>query len=361
MYGALNEQLVALRDAGIPWEVVPGVSSVFAAAAAIGLEFTLPEGTQTLMLTRVAGRTPVPEREALRDLAAHRTSLAIFLSTGLIREIADELAASGYGPDTPVAVVYRASWPDQRVIRATLATIARCVEEDELTHQGLVIVSPGLADAPAASSHLYGDFQVKPRSRAGTAVVAVTASAARLGREIAAGLPGAALYLPARLAGPADAGRADVRPSRASVRDVLREAFAASKSLVCVMAAGIVVRELGPLLTSKHTDPGVVVVDATGRFAVSLVGGHEGGANALAEVVATITGGQAVITTASDVAGIAALDLIARAEGWEPHPSSRLPAVMAAAVDGGPVAVVADDGCTVPADLGGPPWERAGS
>ncbi|MHB8958191.1 MAG: precorrin-4 C(11)-methyltransferase [Candidatus Limnocylindrales bacterium] len=358
VYGALHEQAAALRAAGVALEVVPGVSSVFAAAAALGLEFTLPQLTQTLILTRVGGRTPVPERERLRDLAAHRTSLALFLSTGLIREIVAELAAAGYEPDTPVAVVYRASWPDQLVIRATLETVAGRVEGEELTHQGLVIVSPGLDGGPAARSHLYGAFQAAPRTRAGTAVVALTAPAAALGRTIAAGLPGATLHLPARLAEPRDDGQGTVRPFRASVRDVLREAFAASESLVCVMAAGIVVRELGPLLTSKHVDPGVVVVDAAGRFAVSLVGGHEGGANALAEAVATITGGQAVVTTASDVAGVAPLDLVARGADWALHPRSRLDAVTAAAVDGGPVAVVAEDGCAIPAAFEGAVWER---
>ncbi len=358
VYGALHEQAAALRAAGVAFEIVPGVSSVFAAAAALGLEFTLPELTQTLILTRVGGRTPVPERERLRDLAAHRTSLALFLSTGLIREIVEELEAAGYEPATPVAVVYRASWPDQRVVRATLETVARRVEEAELTHQGLVIVSPGFAGGPAPRSHLYGTFMDASRTRAGAAVVALTAPAAELGRTIAAGLPDATLHLPARLAAPGDEGAVGVRPFRASVRDVLREAFAASESLVCVMAAGIVVRELGPLLTSKHVDPGVVVVDAAGRFAVSLVGGHEGGANALAEAVAAITGGQAVVTTASDVAGVAPLDLVARGANWAAHPRSRLDAVMAAAVDGGPVAVVADDGCAIPAALDGTVWER---
>jgi cobalamin biosynthesis protein CbiG len=124
------------------------------------------------------------------------------------------------------------------------------------------------------------------------------------------------------------------------------------------MAAGIVVRELAPLLGSKHSDPAVVVVDARGTFAVSLLGGHEGGANRLAREVAGITGGQAVITTASDGQGIPALDVLARDAGWVAHPRSRLATVMAATVNGEPVGIVADDGCDWPADAASPWWVR---
>ena len=361
VFGAIHEQIAGLREAGVRFEVVPGVSSAFAAAAALGLEFTLPQQTQTLMLTRVAGRTPVPDRERLRDLAAHRTSLALFLSTGLIREVADELAAAGYEADTPVAVVYRASWPDELVVRATLGSVADRVEGRELTHQGLVIVSPGLGDGPVAASHLYGGFQARPAARRGTAVIAVTAPGARLARSIAAALPDATARLPERLAEPSDARGDGVRLYRSSIRDELRASFASASALVCVMASGIVVRELGPLLSSKHSDPGIVVVDAAGRYAVSLVGGHEGGANALATRVAAITGGRPVVTTASDVAGVAALDVVAQGQAWAVRPGGRLAAVMAAAVDGERVAIVADDGCEVPDVLADEPWERIGS
>ena len=358
VYGAIGEQIAALREAGVPIEVVPGVSSVFAAAAALALEFTAPGLTQTLILTRLAGRTAVPEREALRSLAAHGASMAIFLSTGMIRDIADELRAAGYPEDAPVAVVYRASWPDQRVVEGTVATIAGLVEAAELTHQGLVIVSPVLGAGAPAASHLYGEYQATAPQRPGTSVLAITAPAARLARRIAGGLPDATLHLPTHLADPGDEDRAGVRLFRSSVRDELRAEFAAGRGLVCVMASGIVVRELGPVATSKHSDPPVVVVDALGEHVVSLLGGHEAGANALARQVARITGGRAVITTASDVAGIAALDQVAAAEGYAVDPRSRLAPVMAAAVDGFPVAVVADEPVRPPESLAGDPWVR---
>ncbi|MBO8163653.1 MAG: precorrin-4 C(11)-methyltransferase [Brevibacillus sp.] len=120
VYGAIMEQIVLLKQAGIEVEIVPGVSSVFAAAAALGAELTIPELTQTLILTRAEGRTPVPEREKLRDLAAHHCTIALFLSATLTKKVVKELREAGWSDDTPVAVVQRASWPDQVIVRTTL-------------------------------------------------------------------------------------------------------------------------------------------------------------------------------------------------------------------------------------------------
>ncbi len=135
IFGAIDEQMRRLELEGIGYEVIPGVSSVFAAAAALGLEFTLPNITQTLILTRMDGRTPVPDREKLRSLAAHGCSLAVFLSTGMIASVVEELREAGYAPSTPIAVVYRASWPDEISVRGTLADIAGKLEDHELTHR----------------------------------------------------------------------------------------------------------------------------------------------------------------------------------------------------------------------------------
>lgn len=342
IYGAIAEQIKALDERQIPYQVIPGVSSAFAAAAALGLEYTLPEVTQTLILTRMAGRTPVPERENLRSLAAHRSSLVIFLSTGLIREVVAELRAAGYPPETPIALVYRASWPDQTILRGTLANIADRAEAQELTHQGLIIVSPALEAAAPPASHLYGGFQEAPAQRKGTAILTLTAPAVELGRRLLRQLPDAALYLPARLSAAQDAGQPNLHLFHESIRQVLQSAFLQHEALVCLMAAGIVVRELAPLLKSKHSDPAVVVMDSQGRFAVSLLSGHEGGANRLARRLAELTGGQAVITTASDQQNIPALDALAKERGWTLDPRSDLAAVMAARVNGEPVGLLQD-------------------
>ncbi|MCL6610675.1 MAG: precorrin-4 C(11)-methyltransferase [Peptococcaceae bacterium] len=140
IYGAIQEQMDALAEKGIPFEVVPGVSSVFAAAAAIPRELTLPGVTQTVIMTRLEGRTPVPGAENLRDLARHGCTMCIFLSVNQIDRVTAELLQGGYGPGTGVVVVEKASWPDQRVIRGTLENIGKLVKEAGITRQALILV-----------------------------------------------------------------------------------------------------------------------------------------------------------------------------------------------------------------------------
>lgn len=140
MYGAIQEQIKPLNDLGIEVQVIPGVSSVFAAAAALNLEYTLPDVSQTLILTRMEGRTPVPEKEKLHLLAQHQTTMAIFLSVGMIQDVVDELLKGGYSPDTPIAVVQKASWPDQKEVVGTLTDIAEKVIEADITKTALIIV-----------------------------------------------------------------------------------------------------------------------------------------------------------------------------------------------------------------------------
>ncbi|WP_010288924.1 precorrin-4 C(11)-methyltransferase [Kurthia massiliensis] len=121
MYGAIMEQMAILKQNDITCEIIPGVSSVFASAAAVGAELTIPDLTQTLILTRAEGRTPVPELEKLKNLASHHCTIALFLSATLTKKIVKELQAAGWSDDTPVAVVQRATWPDQKIVRTTLS------------------------------------------------------------------------------------------------------------------------------------------------------------------------------------------------------------------------------------------------
>lgn len=139
IYGAIQEQMDALSARGISFEVIPGVSSFLAAAAALQQEYTLPEVTQTVILTRMEGRTPVPEREKLAELARHRATLCIFLSIHAISEVAAELL-QGYDADTPVAVVQKASWPEQKIVRGTLSDIAEKVTAAGISKTALIIV-----------------------------------------------------------------------------------------------------------------------------------------------------------------------------------------------------------------------------
>jgi precorrin-4/cobalt-precorrin-4 C11-methyltransferase len=139
LYGAICEQMVELDKLAIPYRVIPGVSAAFAAAAALGIEYTIPELSQTLILTRMAGRTPVPETENLAALARHQTSMAIYLSIGLIDDVAGILS-DAYGREATCAVVYRASQPDETIITCTLRELAERVRTEQVTRQALIIV-----------------------------------------------------------------------------------------------------------------------------------------------------------------------------------------------------------------------------
>lgn len=145
LFGAIGEQMAELDRLGISYEVVPGVSSLFGAAAALGCEYTLPGVSQSLIVTRAEGRTAVPERERLRSLASHGCTMALFLSAGLLEQVQGELVAGGYDPDTPAALVYKASWPDEAVYRCTVGTLAACAAEHGVCKTALVVVGDVLA------------------------------------------------------------------------------------------------------------------------------------------------------------------------------------------------------------------------
>jgi precorrin-4/cobalt-precorrin-4 C11-methyltransferase len=147
IYGAIHEQIVRLEAEGIPYEIVPGVSSAFAAAALLGAELTVPEVAQTVIFTRLPGRTVAVAGERLRDLAAHGATMAIFLSVTAIERVLEELRAGGYEPDTPVAVVYRATWPDELILRGTLADIGPTTRAAGLKRQALILVGRALDPA----------------------------------------------------------------------------------------------------------------------------------------------------------------------------------------------------------------------
>ena len=154
VYSAVAEQIWVLEEIGLPYEIVPGVGSLSAAAAALGQELTVPERAQSLILTRRQGRSPMPAGERLESFARHGTTIALFLSIARPAELRDELLAGGYAPETSCAVVHRASWPDERVVRCQLGELAERVCEARIERQALVIVGPGLRPA-STRSHLY--------------------------------------------------------------------------------------------------------------------------------------------------------------------------------------------------------------
>lgn len=140
IYGAVREQFDQLLSRGIAYDVCPGVSSFCGAAAALKTEYTLPDVSQTVIITRAAGRTPVPERESIRALAAHQATMVLFLSTSLTKTLQQELQAGGYPGTTPAAVVYKATWPEERICRCTVETLHKTVTENGLTKTALIVV-----------------------------------------------------------------------------------------------------------------------------------------------------------------------------------------------------------------------------
>ena len=151
MYGAIREQMDVLDEKGIDYDVTPGVSSVFGAAAALDAEFTLPGTSQTLILTRMAGRTPVPEQEELRRLAEHGTSMAIFLSAGLLEDVQKELCAGAFTEASPAAIVYKATWPEEKVLRCTVGTLAETAARESIRSTALIFVGDFLTATPDRS------------------------------------------------------------------------------------------------------------------------------------------------------------------------------------------------------------------
>ena len=140
IYGAVREQFDQLEELGIPYDVCPGVSSFCGAAASLRAEYTLPGVSQTVIITRAAGRTPVPEGESIRALASHQASMVLFLSASLAGKLQEDLLAGGYAPDTPAAVVYKATWPEGKLFRCTVGTLAQTVAGNGLTKTSLLIV-----------------------------------------------------------------------------------------------------------------------------------------------------------------------------------------------------------------------------
>ncbi len=158
IYGAVREQMDRLKALRIEYDVTPGVSSFCAAAAALEAEYTLPDVSQTLIITRMEGRTPVPPREKLELLAAHEASMALFLSSGLMEPACDALLRGGFKAETPAAVVYKASWPEQKILRGTLADIARQAETEGIRSTALILVGNFLGKCYSLSKLYDGAF-----------------------------------------------------------------------------------------------------------------------------------------------------------------------------------------------------------
>ena len=343
IFGAIREQMELLDKAGICYEVVPGVSSMFAAAAALKREFTVPGVSQTVIVSRMEGRTPVPEREKIRSLATHGATMVLFLSSGMIPALVEELLAGGsYTEQTPCAVVYKASWKDEKIVRGHLSDIAQKAADAGISKTALVLVGDFLGDDYELSRLYDSHFSTEYRKAAPVAldfekiaIVCFTERGANLAEKIVAAIPH-----PQR--------SPSAHPQTLSSTDEMRESSPDAAVQVCrcfgeahpplesfcteqfscahggkrvllvfVGATGIAVRGIAPLVKDKATDPAVLCVDEGGRFMIPVLSGHLGGANEAAKVLAPAVGAVPVVTTATDVRGAWAIDLWAKKHNWK--------------------------------------------
>lgn len=164
IYGAVREQMDALEEKGIAYESCPGVSACFGAAASLNLEYTLPDISQTLIITRMEGRTGVPEKEQIEGLATHQASMAIYLSAGMLEELSRRLIKGGYRRETPAALVYKATWPEEQAYVCTVETLPAVAKEHGIYKTALVLVGDAIAHQHYRKSRLYApDFSTEFR------------------------------------------------------------------------------------------------------------------------------------------------------------------------------------------------------
>ena len=164
IYGAVREQMDELDKLGISYESCPGVSACFGAAASLNIEYTLPEISQSLIITRMEGKTKVPEKESIESFAAHQTSMAIYLSTGMLKELSERLILGGYPKNTPAALVYKATWPEEEAYICTIETLYDTAKEHGITKTALVLVGEAITHQNYKKSRLYAaDFSTEYR------------------------------------------------------------------------------------------------------------------------------------------------------------------------------------------------------
>ena len=163
IYGAVREQFDILDAEGIAYDVCPGVSSFCGAAASMKMEYTLPNVSQTVIITREAGKTPVPERESIRELAAHQATMILFLSTSLSERLQKDLSEGGYPADTPAAVIYKATWPDEKIFRCTVGTLHKTITDNDLKKTALIIIGNCLGDNYLRSMLYHPEFSTEFR------------------------------------------------------------------------------------------------------------------------------------------------------------------------------------------------------
>ena len=341
LYGAVREQMDLLEEHRIAYDSTPGVSACFGAAADLNLEYTLPGVSQSLIITRMEGRTPVPEKESIEKLAAHRASMAVYLSAGRLQELAAALIEGGYPPDTPAAIVYKATWPEEQRILCTVASLPEEGKKNHITKTAVILVGDAIAHSRYEKSRLYApDFSTEYRmakedapakdkvtnageqlhiisfTQTGAALSEhlsgqiMTDSAEKFRKQVSDGLVEGRLSC--RLYSTQKLANANFVQVEGPVSDWAKERMRKGIPMLFIGATGIAVRAIAPFLRDKLTDPPVLVMDEKGEHIIPILSGHVGGANALARYLASVSEAEAVITTATDLEEKFRVDVFAK-------------------------------------------------
>ena len=348
IYGAVQEQMRQLDRRGIHYESCPGVSACFGAAASLNLEYTLPGVSQSLIITRMEGRTPVPPQESIERFAAHGASMAIYLSTGMMDELSRRLMAGGYSADTPAAIVYKATWPEEEKYICTVATLPAVAAAHNIRNLAVVLVGDAIAHRDYADSRLYApDFETGFRK-------------ARTPYEPAKSIIHLATYTDSakELAHCFMTQWPECIPVYHDAKDDtarwVPEAFRMHQPILFIAASGIAIRAIASSVRDKLTDSPVLVMDEKGKHVVPLLSGHLGGANEIAREIANRTGADSVLTTATDVNGLFSVDDFARRNGLRIQNREAIRKVSSKLLCGESITLR----CDVPASWGGEVPER---
>ncbi len=333
LYSAIGEQIRYLKKKAIPFKVIPGVTAGFAAAASLGTELTVPEKIQTVIISRVSGRTPVPQKESLEILSQIGASLILYLSVGHIDKVVEDLA-KGYPMDTPVAVVEKATWPDERVVIGKLSDIATKVKGAGIKKTAVIIVGNALRelDSPGSThSRLYNrtfshGFRkgTETREKKGLIHAFSADSLKEKGEALIVYLGKKGKEIAENLKAGLDSKSELISFARLKENKLLSKRWNEVSAIFFICACQIAVRTIAPFIKDKYSDPAVISIDESAQNVVCILSGHLGGGNKLTKKAASILGARAVITTQSDLMDIPALDLWARANNLIPSNKKRL-------------------------------------
>ncbi|MBR1477319.1 MAG: precorrin-4 C(11)-methyltransferase [Lachnospiraceae bacterium] len=317
IYGAVKEQMDRLDELGIPYDSCPGVSSFLAAAASLNLEYTLPGISQSIILTRAEGRTKKPSGEGIEGFASHGSTMVLFLSAAESKKVKAELIRGGYNENTPVAVVYRASWKDEKKFITILNDLPQLMERESIEKTALIIVGDviGAKKGDYPESRLYDkSFNTGYRGNKKLYIISCSKKGYELAKKIEDGLKNEKEFDEKINHIVKCAALPEISTDK-SLRQAVGDIYDDARLIIFVSAAGIAVRSVAPFIGHKYNDPAILCADDLGENIISLMSGHMGGANEYARLVADITGGSAVITTATDMEGRFAIDLFAKRHG----------------------------------------------